>query len=83
MPETLIAERFIERPESHRSPVEVVKVQLFELYLRRMDRIDDWDLVDLGAWDVVGRYLIDRPRGTVCAIRSNTSTRSSEPTTSP
>ena len=35
---------------------------LYELYLRRMDRIDDWDLVDLGAWDVVGRYLVDRPR---------------------
>ncbi len=35
---------------------------LYELYLRRMDRIDDWDLVDLGAWDVVGRYLLDEPR---------------------
>jgi 3-methyladenine DNA glycosylase AlkD len=35
---------------------------LYDLYLRRMDRIDDWDLVDLGAWDVVGRYLLDRPR---------------------
>jgi 3-methyladenine DNA glycosylase AlkD len=35
---------------------------LFELYLRRTDRIDDWDLVDLGAWDIVGRYLIDQPR---------------------
>jgi 3-methyladenine DNA glycosylase AlkD len=36
--------------------------QLYELYLRRHDRIDDWDLVDLGAWKVVGRYLQDRPR---------------------
>jgi 3-methyladenine DNA glycosylase AlkD len=36
--------------------------ELFELYLRRHDRIDNWDLVDLGAWDVVGRYLMDRPR---------------------
>ena len=34
----------------------------FELYLRRIDRIDNWDLVDLGAWDVVGRYLVDTPR---------------------
>ena len=33
-----------------------------DLYLRRLDRIDNWDLVDLGAWDVVGRYLIDHPR---------------------
>jgi 3-methyladenine DNA glycosylase AlkD len=35
---------------------------LFELYLRRHDRINNWDLVDLGAWHVVGRYLDDRPR---------------------
>jgi 3-methyladenine DNA glycosylase AlkD len=32
------------------------------LYLRRHDRIDDWDLVDLGAWEVLGRSLVDRPR---------------------
>ena len=37
--------------------------ELYELYLRRIDRIDNWDLVDLGAWDVVGRYLVDQPRG--------------------
>ena len=35
---------------------------LFELYLRSMDRINNWDLVDLGAWDVVGGYLADKPR---------------------
>jgi 3-methyladenine DNA glycosylase AlkD len=31
--------------------------ELYELYLRRMDRIDDWGLVDLGAQHVVGGYL--------------------------
>lgn len=36
--------------------------ELFELYLRSTDRINNWDLVDLGAWDVVGRYLVDKPR---------------------
>jgi len=36
--------------------------ELFDLYLRRHDRINSWDLVDLGAWDVVGRYLVDKPR---------------------
>ena len=35
---------------------------LYDLYLRRHDRIDDWDLVDLAAWDVVGGWLVDRPR---------------------
>lgn len=36
--------------------------QLYELYLRRHDRINNWDLVDLGAWDVVGGWLRDHPR---------------------
>ena len=36
--------------------------ELFELYLRSTDRINNWDLVDLGAWDVVGGYLADKPR---------------------
>jgi 3-methyladenine DNA glycosylase AlkD len=36
--------------------------ELYELYIRRHDRIDDWGLVDLGAHQVVGRYLEDKPR---------------------
>ena len=35
---------------------------LFDLYLRRTDRINNWDLVDLAAPYVVGRYLSDKPR---------------------
>lgn len=35
---------------------------LFELYLRRHDRINNWDLVDLAAWHVVGPFLADKPR---------------------
>lgn len=42
-------------PESRRS-------ELFELYLRRHDRIDTWDLVDRAAPYVVGGHLFDRPR---------------------
>lgn len=36
--------------------------QLFDLYIRRHDRINNWDLVDLGALYVVGIYLRDHPR---------------------
>jgi 3-methyladenine DNA glycosylase AlkD len=36
--------------------------ELSDLYLRRMDRINNWDLVDLAAPFVMGRYLIDKPR---------------------
>jgi len=35
---------------------------LFELYIRRHDRIDTWDLVDRSAIWVVGEHLRDKPR---------------------
>jgi 3-methyladenine DNA glycosylase AlkD len=42
-------------PASHRQA-------LFDLYIRRHDRIDNWDLVDRAAPHVVGGFLLDRPR---------------------
>jgi 3-methyladenine DNA glycosylase AlkD len=41
---------------------EASRKALFELYLRRHDRIDNWDLVDRAAPHVVGGYLFDKPR---------------------
>ncbi|HET9012698.1 MAG TPA: DNA alkylation repair protein [Gemmatimonadaceae bacterium] len=35
---------------------------LFDLYIRRHDRINNWDLVDRAAPYVVGGYLADKPR---------------------
>ncbi len=36
--------------------------EMFDLYLRRHDRINNWDLVDLGCLNLTGRYLFDKPR---------------------
>lgn len=36
--------------------------ELFDLYIRRHDRINNWDLVDRSAPFVVGSYLFDKPR---------------------
>jgi 3-methyladenine DNA glycosylase AlkD len=36
--------------------------ELFDLYIRRHDRINNWDLVDRSAPFVVGGYLFDKPR---------------------
>ena len=36
--------------------------ELFDLYLKRHDRINTWDLVDRSAIWVVGSYLFDKPR---------------------
>jgi len=37
------------------------KKELYELYIKRHDRINNWDLVDRSAIYVIGSYLIDRP----------------------
>ena len=36
--------------------------ELFDLYIRRHDRINTWDLVDRSAPYVIGGYLFDKPR---------------------
>jgi len=36
--------------------------ELFDLYIKRHDRINTWDLVDRSAIHVVGSYLFDKPR---------------------
>jgi 3-methyladenine DNA glycosylase AlkD len=41
---------------------EARRKELFELYIRRHDRINNWDLVDRSAPYVVGGYLFDKPR---------------------
>ena len=35
----------------------------FELYMRRHDRINNWDLCDLGCLHMTGSYLFNKPRG--------------------
>jgi len=47
--------------------------ELFDLYLRRHDRIDNWDLVDLAAWHVIGPHLVDRPRDVLYALAKSPS----------
>ena len=47
---------------AHKNMNEADRQALYELYLRRHDRINDWDLVDLAAYHVVGAWLADRPR---------------------
>lgn len=37
---------------------------LFDLYLRRSDRINNWDLVDTASRDVIGEYIIKHPEHT-------------------
>ncbi len=45
-----------------RTTIAARRKKLYELYLRRHDRINNWDLVDLAAKPVIGKYLADKPR---------------------
>lgn len=46
----------------HKKTTEERKKELFELYLRRHDRLNNWDFVDRGACNIIGNYLLDKPR---------------------
>lgn len=39
------------------------KKEIFEFYLRNTKNINNWDLVDLSAPNIVGNYLLDKNRG--------------------
>ena len=55
----------------HRRTTDERRTLLYELYLRRHDRIDQWDLVDLAARDVIGRYLVDRDRSPLAQLAAS------------
>ncbi|WP_136709921.1 DNA alkylation repair protein [Agromyces sp. H66] len=56
---------------AHRKTGDERREDLYGLYLRRHDRIDHWDLVDLAAHDVVGGYLLDRDRAPLARLAAS------------
>lgn len=46
----------------HKKTSDARKKDLFELYLHRHDRLNNWDFPDRAAPGVIGEYLIDKPR---------------------
>jgi 3-methyladenine DNA glycosylase AlkD len=50
---------------------ESLKKDVFDLYLRRHDRINYWDLVDRAAINVIGAYLRDKPRDVLYALATS------------
>jgi len=58
----------------HKKTPESRKKELFDLYIRRHDRINNWDLVDRSAPYVVGGYLFDKPRDILYKLARSKST---------
>jgi 3-methyladenine DNA glycosylase AlkD len=47
--------------------------ELYDLYLRRHDRINNWDLVDVACRYVIGVYLEDKPRDVLYRLAASNS----------
>jgi 3-methyladenine DNA glycosylase AlkD len=45
----------------HKSTTDSRLTEIYQLYMRRHDRINNWDLVDLGCLYMTGRYLYNKP----------------------
>lgn len=57
----LLADRAV-RAGAHRYADPPELAAIYELYLRNTAYVDNWDLVDCSAAEIVGGYLFDRPR---------------------
>src|ERR1019366_10167946 len=57
-----LASLIIMTEQAKKKAGEALKKQLYDLYLRRTDRINNWDLVDVSCPAVIGGYLLDKNR---------------------
>ena len=48
--------------EKSKKKDEVLRKELFNLYLSQTERINNWDLVDLSCRFIIGKYLLDKSR---------------------
>ena len=52
----------MDKASRNKKTTDARRKELFDLYMRRHDRINNWDLVDLGCLHMTGSYLYDKPR---------------------
>ena len=48
--------------EQYKKGIELVRGNIYNLYLKNTAWVNNWDLVDLSAHKIVGEYLLDKPR---------------------
>ncbi len=49
----------------------VLRKSLYDLYLRRTDRINNWDIIDISCHKIVGRYLANKNRAILYKLASS------------
>ncbi len=42
---------------------EKVRQEIYHFYLANTEHVNNWDLVDLSSYKIVGKFLLDKPRG--------------------
>jgi 3-methyladenine DNA glycosylase AlkD len=52
---------------------ENAKKEIFELYLKNTNNINNWDLIDLSSPNIVGNYLLDKPRAILYRLAKSNS----------
>jgi len=52
----------MDKSSRNKNTTPVRRKEFYDLYMRRHDRINNWDLVDLGCLHLTGSYLFDKPR---------------------
>jgi len=52
----------MDKESRNKKTTESRRKEFYDLYMKRHDRINNWDLVDLGCLYMTGSYLFDKPR---------------------
>lgn len=58
----ILVERF------KKTKIEDERKKIFDFYLTHTSRINNWDLVDLSCYHIVGEYLMDKDRSVLCKL---------------
>jgi 3-methyladenine DNA glycosylase AlkD len=56
----------------YRKATDEQKKSMFDLYLSKHDRLNNWDFVDRGAANIIGAYLIGKPRDILYTLAKST-----------
>ncbi|MGZ8538058.1 MAG: DNA alkylation repair protein [Flavisolibacter sp.] len=52
----------MDKASRNKKTTESRRKEFYDLYMNRHDRINNWDLVDLGCLHMIGSYLFDKPK---------------------
>lgn len=59
--------------EKYRKGDDRIKGEIFDFYLRHTKHINNWDLVDLSAPNILGDHLLDKDRSVLCRLAESES----------